>query len=932
MKVSAWSRFGLLVLPTLGLSSLSHSAAGDPTGDLIVIARRDSSTLNSFKRSRALSAYLMREVPAINMSVVRPPAGTHWRTLQKSLLQTGLFESVLPDTVAMPTSLTNDPELSQQWHLFHTSWPRAMDQNLVGTGPIVAVVDSGVDPHPDLVPNLVPGYNAVLGVPQSSGGSVVDVAASGGHGTRVAGVIGARGNNGLGVTGVSPFCRLMPVCVSTSTTGSSSRSVILAGLSWAAQNGAKIANVSFSEVQFPDVEATAATLRNTYQLNVVWSAGNSNDDWSTFDHRNVTVVGGTDELDMRWVYPPEGKGSGYGLGVDIFAPCTDIYSTRKAPGFYGLAPNGTSFATPQVAGALALVRQLDPTLTAEQAEYRVLRYGRDLGAVGNDPYWGNGRLNIGASALMEGRRYVLTEINNLGFLGGPTSFPALYRLGEHGNVAGLITSGSMSYLAVWSPPYTGVPNILPPDVEDPHRYIVEDAEDTSPDAASLGIVGWYYKDPDIHAMARVPGQPQVTFRASGSLTKPFGLKDTQVVGEHASDDHGNPESASGFSANISDLDSLTFPLTQPPYSFTGDHVIFKKRPLGFIGTRNLPSNEFWVFTQQGSAVSSLYVTTFPNFRGYITDANDSSDFLLNARVTDQPHNTGAYLFNGIPNLVQTFGFNQFLWGINNSSDIVGSNFLTPLDPVTNGPTFATSNAYIYRGLGGSGPFANFVQGSYPGVTFREVRDINNSGTVIVNADSPSGRKAYVGQPTGSTFAGINFGQFGANPTYIGSIPPSLSITYASPEGQAIPGGPYIVPYGQNPDGRVLLPQTTSLGDPYRVLLRCQPDMNPGYFGPKFLAKLYPPLSEPPLPPDTTYIPYSGSPSQSGPLLVMYTGDADYSGEVDAADLDMVISKFGLVSGQAGWTVATDMDASGEIDAVDIDITIQNFGLTDDVLT
>ncbi|MBL8061308.1 MAG: S8 family serine peptidase [Chthonomonas sp.] len=881
-----------------------------------------------------MNPYLVREVPAIRMSVVRPPAGMSWKHLQKSLLGTGLFESVLPDTVAMPTALTNDPLANQQWHLFQTSWPRAMDQTLTGVGPIVAVVDTGVSNHVDLAPNLVSGYNAVTGLPQSSGGNVNDVYTGGGHGTRVAGIIGARGNNGLGVTGVSPFCRIMPVCVSTQTNGSSTRSTIFAGLTWAAQNGAKVGNVSYSEVSYPDVESVSASLRSTQQMNVVWSARKTTEPYPDFDHRNVTVVGGTDASDSRWT---DNGGFLYGVGTDIYAPCTSIFSTRQGSPPYGYAPDGVSFAVPQVSGAIALIRQLDPSLTAEQAEYRVLRYGRDLGSVGNDLDWGNGRLNIGASAFLEGRRYVLSEINTFGALQGTAAFPILYRIGEFGNVAGVIVlQNSRAVLAVWSPPYTSAPQII--DQTEQHVLNdlgIEDAEDTSADPNTLSFVGSSKGNVTREMFVRKPGQLTVTKgNWSGTYSsKAFGLSGATVVGEHVFEAGVEvPGDTNGFSVTSGNIDNPTYPLTAPPHSFTGDHVIYKKKSAGYIGTSSPNQSELWVFAQQGSNINSLFFIGYPNIRGYITDANNSSDFVLNARVDGEPNNTGAYLFNGVPNLVEGFGFNRFLWGINDSSDIVGNSFLPPLNSMTNAPPFSTSTAYVIRGLGGSGPFSNFVQGSYPGVTFREIRDINNSGSVIVNADSSSGRKAFVGQPTGNTFMGVNLGQLGANPTYIGSIPPSLHMTFANAQGQVIAGGPYIIPYGQHSDGRVVLPNDANLGASYRVFLQCEQGLIPGYPGPKFLAKLYPPLSEPPLPADATYFPYSGTSSQSGPMITMYAGDVDDSGEVDASDIDLVIAAFGTVYGQPGWSTLRDVDGSGEIDASDIDVVISNFGLTDDSMT
>jgi hypothetical protein len=114
-----------------------------------------------------------------------------------------------------------------------------------------------------------------------------------------------------------------------------------------------------------------------------------------------------------------------------------------------------------------------------------------------------------------------------------------------------------------------------------------------------------------------------------------------------------------------------------------------------------------------------------------------------------------------------------------------------------------------------------------------------------------------------------------------------------------------------------------------MFMRCSAAAIPGYEGPTFLSKMYPPLGEPAAPVDTGYLPFDGPLVNGSPTILMYAGDVDDSGEIDAADIDIVIANFGLVNGDDLWDPAVDVDGTGEIDAADIDVVISNFGLVGD---
>jgi large repetitive protein len=250
------------------------------------------------------------------------------------------------------------------WGLTKMRAPAGWD---VGTGSsdvTVAVVDSGVDrTHPDLFANLVPGHDFAY--------DDNDPTDYDGHGTHVTGTIAARGNNGIGVTGVAWQTSIEPL-QALDATGSGSVSDIIDAYDYAGETGARIVNASFGGGESSDLEKEAIA-RNSDVLFVV-AAGNdgANDDNSAtssypcaYDLPNVLCVAASDSQDhlASW--------SNYGAGnVDIAAPGVNIYSTTRCGG-YGYM-SGTSMATPEVSGAAALLLAQDPTLTPAQVRDKLM--------------------------------------------------------------------------------------------------------------------------------------------------------------------------------------------------------------------------------------------------------------------------------------------------------------------------------------------------------------------------------------------------------------------------------------------------------------------------------------------------------------------------------------------------------------------------------
>ncbi len=265
----------------------------------------------------------------------------------------------------------NDPLAGQEWHL-KADGARAAWARTAGGAVTVAVIDTGVDTrHSDLRKNLWvnKGEIAGNGKDDDRDGFVDDVngwdfvghdgrpADEHGHGTHVAGIIAARGNNAKGVTGIAQKAKLMVLRVLDA--GNSGTTTNLAkAIRFAAAHGAKVANVSInSSTDDPDLDAAIADADAKGMLIVV-SAGNDAQD---LDARpsfpacstspNVITVAATDRNGR--LAPFSNRGS----CVDVAAPGTDIVSTGRHNGYE--MRSGTSMAAPQVAGAAVLALSID---------------------------------------------------------------------------------------------------------------------------------------------------------------------------------------------------------------------------------------------------------------------------------------------------------------------------------------------------------------------------------------------------------------------------------------------------------------------------------------------------------------------------------------------------------------------------------------------
>ena len=204
-----------------------------------------------------------------------------------------------------------------------------------------------------------------------------------------AGVAGAVGNNGIGIIGIAWNCKIMPVRV-IDDQGWCYSSVIAEGIRYATDNGANVISMSFNADDSNNTNIMLDAVNYAYSKGVFLcaAAGNENTSKGGYpaEYDNVTAVGWTNQKDKAH------DGSNYGDWVDIAAPGTHIYSTdtlQDALGEYYFW-DGTSAATPIVAGVAALLLSKDPSLTPDEVKSLLCN---NVDPYSGDKYIGTGRVN-----------------------------------------------------------------------------------------------------------------------------------------------------------------------------------------------------------------------------------------------------------------------------------------------------------------------------------------------------------------------------------------------------------------------------------------------------------------------------------------------------------------------------------------------------------
>ncbi len=347
-----------------------------------------------------------------------------------AIISVALFFAVSPVLAIIP----NDPDFQEQWYLKQIKATESWHYSTGSEEVVVAVLDSGVDiDHPDLKNNIwvnadeVPGdgidndnngfvddavgWDFISDSPDPRPQTALFTEVGLNHGTAVAGLIAAEGNNREGISGVAWNVKIMPVRV-ISNIGGGNEQTVIKGIDYAIQNGADIINMSFVGFESDRSFFNALERAKESGVLVVAAAGNEQGEngegldldeiqmypacYDSAEWNLVLGVAATDTLDQKADF------SNYGHDcIDLSAPGVSIYTTgvvgnSLSESGYLKNWSGTSLASPLVAGAAALIKSYKPKLSVSQIQDILINNADSVKDV-NPVYYedlGSGRLNI----------------------------------------------------------------------------------------------------------------------------------------------------------------------------------------------------------------------------------------------------------------------------------------------------------------------------------------------------------------------------------------------------------------------------------------------------------------------------------------------------------------------------------------------------------
>jgi subtilisin family serine protease len=294
----------------------------------------------------------------------------------------------------------NDPYFPTDfsWHARKIGLPSAWDYSLGSADVKVAVLDTGVIAStPDFGSRVLPVLSAT-GSPPNNWYASQHLR----HGTWVTSVLSMGVNNGQGGVGVGNFT-ILPIIISNSS-GHNSSDWIAEGIRMAADQGAKVINISHSTLNYGALNAAAAYARSRGALTFIAAGNDNRENTALAGLDELIFVAGTDRNDGRWVVNST-TGATYGDFIDLSAPAVGmlladpIEPALAASGGYGYADvGGTSYAAPLAAGVAALAWSINPDLTPDQVLDMLYSTAVDLGPPGWDKEFGHGRINAAGVA------------------------------------------------------------------------------------------------------------------------------------------------------------------------------------------------------------------------------------------------------------------------------------------------------------------------------------------------------------------------------------------------------------------------------------------------------------------------------------------------------------------------------------------------------
>jgi len=389
----------------LSVSVMADETAAWMPGELLVKYKPGVSVvqMESMNKTLGVTSVRILEVGDNDWRAIKFNPLENVKEKAKKYLKTGLVQYVEPNYIVRTCRVPNDPvfeNLDNSYRFNITGIPAAWDKITDASSVIVAVVDTGIDyKHEDIKENMWvnphPEGGDIYGVSILNGHKTFNPMDKSGHGTHVAGIIGACGNNGKGTAGVAWKVKLMACKVLEKESGLGYVSDVVEGIVYARKHGARVVNVSLGFSYDSEILKEELKACRDAGIIVVCAAGNKTSNMDKNPHypagyctnlENVLSVGCSDSEDKLTYY------SNYGAtSIQIFAPGHSIYST--IPGEKYEVMSGTSMSAPLITGAVALCMAAHPEEDYFQIRNRLLSNADPISCLKGKCVTG-GRLNV----------------------------------------------------------------------------------------------------------------------------------------------------------------------------------------------------------------------------------------------------------------------------------------------------------------------------------------------------------------------------------------------------------------------------------------------------------------------------------------------------------------------------------------------------------
>lgn len=418
---------------------------------------------------RSFGGSILKKMPASKLYLVALSSGVTLDTIDFGLNQLRAVKAPVlyaePDYIvhALDASVPNDPLLGNLWGLNNTGQtggqvdadidaPEAWAISVGSRSVLVGIIDTGVDyTHPDLAANIWsnPKETPNNGIDDDGNGYVDDVRGwdfygndnnpmdDNNHGTHTAGTVGAVGNNGVGVSGVCQQVSILPLKF-LSASGSGATSDAVEAVAYATTLDVTLTSNSWGGGGYSQSLKDAIDAANAKGILFIAAAGNSGSNTDAYSNypscyasSNIISVAATDAYDGLAYF------SNYGTStVHLGAPGVNIYSTvpRSSYQYY----NGTSMATPHVAGACALLKAVAPGMSGARIKTAILNSVDAVSSLNGKTATG-GRLNVARAVIQNSGPYINVSAT---VLSDSTSN------GGSGNGDGILNPGEIPALAV----------------------------------------------------------------------------------------------------------------------------------------------------------------------------------------------------------------------------------------------------------------------------------------------------------------------------------------------------------------------------------------------------------------------------------------------------------------------------------------------------